>query len=376
MKLAMVYDVIHPYVIGGVQKRNWEIARRLVKRGHDVTLFGMKHWEGSAIKYSEGVRLWGVCPPQDLFKDGRRSIREAMYFACRLFPSLTRERFDVVEVANFPYFPCFAAAFCCLIRRSRLVITWHEVWGDYWYEYLGKKGVLGKAVEAMAARLPHSAIAISPHTMAGLMKLGLRNAQVVGCGVDMAAIASVPRGPEPSDIIYVGRLAQEKNVAQLLRAIGILMKSGSRTCCLIIGEGPERQALERQAGELGIGAGVRFLGRVENDADLYSYMKASRVLVQSSTREGFSHVVLEANACGIPVITVNHPHNAAKDLVTDGLNGFVCDQSDSDMAQKIARALSTGGWEERCRQFAASCDWDAIADVAEKLYLEAWGARP
>ena len=46
MKIAFVYDVIYPYVKGGVEKRVWELATRLSRRGHDVHLFGMKFWDG------------------------------------------------------------------------------------------------------------------------------------------------------------------------------------------------------------------------------------------------------------------------------------------------------------------------------------------
>lgn len=375
MKLACVYDVIQPYVVGGVQKRNWEIARRLVNKGHEVTLFGMKHWQGKDIICREGVRLWGVCAPLPLFVEGRRSIGEAIYFAGKVLPHLMKDRYDVIEVANFPYFPCFSAWFCALVRRSHLVITWHEVWGDYWHQYLGKKGAFGKAVERLVARLPHRAIAISPHTGAGLERLGHRYANIIPCGVDISGIANVPRKPDTSSIIFVGRLAQEKNVSQLLEAVSILRETASDMTCVIIGEGPHMAFLKRQSQELGIADGVRFLGRVESDAEVYSYIKASRVLVQPSTREGFSHVVLEANACGIPVVTVSHPQNAAQYLIKDGCNGLICDLSSSDMAQKIRQALSVGDWDRRCREFAAAYDWEMIADAAEKAYLKALGTE-
>ena len=49
MKIAFVYDVIYPYVKGGVEKRVWELAVRLSRSGHEVHLFGMKFWEGEDI---------------------------------------------------------------------------------------------------------------------------------------------------------------------------------------------------------------------------------------------------------------------------------------------------------------------------------------
>ena len=62
MKIAFVYDVIYPCVKGGVEKRVWELAVRLAKRGHEVHLFGMKFWEGEAVIKKDDVIIHGVCP--------------------------------------------------------------------------------------------------------------------------------------------------------------------------------------------------------------------------------------------------------------------------------------------------------------------------
>jgi len=249
------------------------------------------------------------------------------------------------------------------------VITWHEIWDDYWYEYLGKKGAVGKVIERLVARFPQRAIAISHHTRRGLEKLGRREADIVACGVDIATIESAAQWPKSNDIIFVGRLAREKNVIQLIKAISILRERGNGISCLIVGEGPEKDSLQREVHEMGIETNIRFLGRLASDTEVYSYMKASRVLVHPSIREGFSHVVLEANACGIPAVTVNHPQNAARDLIIEGQNGFTCDLSAADMAEKTLKALgSNEGWEERCKELARAYDWDIIADSAELAY--------
>ena len=49
-------------------------------KGHEVTIFGMKHWKGEDVIHKDGVRLWGVCPPKELYTNGHRSVSESIYF--------------------------------------------------------------------------------------------------------------------------------------------------------------------------------------------------------------------------------------------------------------------------------------------------------
>ena len=369
MRIAYVYDVIHPYVPGGVQRRIWELSRRLVTKGHEVTVFGMKHWEGEDVIYREGVRLWGVCTPHDLFVDGRRSIGEAVYFAQRLLPPLMRERFDVIDAANFPFFPCFSASVHSLTRRSRLILTWHEIWGNYWYEYLGKKGIFGKIVERLTIKLPHDTIAVSPSTKRGLERYGRRDVAVIPSGIDVQMIESAPPSARATDIIFVGRLTREKGIALLINSVHLMREQRRNVSCLVIGEGPDREHLQPLVHALDLEANVHFEGRVDSDSEVFSSMKSSKVLALPSLREGLGLVVLEANACGIPVVTIEHPSNAAQDLVTNGKNGYICKPSEEDLAEKLEMVLASGDdWEGRCKESASRYDWNAIVDSIEQFY--------
>lgn len=73
--------------------------------------------------------------------------------------------------------------------------------------------------------------------------------------------------------------------------------------------------MKKLTNELDLKGNVEFTGFLEDYQDVIAHMKSSKVLVLPSVREGFGMVVLEANACGVPVVVVDHPMNAAKDLV-------------------------------------------------------------
>jgi glycosyltransferase involved in cell wall biosynthesis len=100
-------------------------------------------------------------------------------------------------------------------------------------------------------------------------------------------------------------------------------------------------------------------------------MKSSKVFVLPSTREGFGIVVIEANACGIPVIAIDHKDNAARDLIEEGKNGFVCQLNEEEIAKRIMKILenSTGQKMKRvCMDSAKNYDWDKIVDRIEEVY--------
>ena len=143
MRIAYIYDAIYPWVKGGAEKRIYEFSRRLASRGHEVHCYGMNWWKGENVIVKDGVYLHGICKPTNFYSGDHRSIIEATYFASKVLSSREMD-YEVVDCQNFPYFPCFSAKLLCRLNKQDLFITWHEVWGDYWHEYLGRKGIIGK----------------------------------------------------------------------------------------------------------------------------------------------------------------------------------------------------------------------------------------
>jgi len=191
MKIAFVYDVIYPYVKGGVEKRVWETAVRLAARGHKVHIFGMKDWEGNDTLVRDGVVLHGVCPARPLYEDGKRTVGEALHFALRLIPVLLKNRFDLIDCQQFPYLPSLVVKPVCILKRMPLVVTWHEVWGDYWYTYMGRVGIFGKWIERAVSRLTPYTLAVSGTTAAQLEQIRPRiRTTVIPNGVDLPGTGS------------------------------------------------------------------------------------------------------------------------------------------------------------------------------------------
>ncbi len=369
MKIAFVYDVIYPYVKGGVEKRVWELAIRLAKRGHEVHIFGMKYWEGDAVIRKDGVILHGVCPASALYTKRRRGFIQPARFSCALLPHLLADRFDLIDCQQFPFFPAFSTKLVASIRKTPLVVTWHEVWGDYWYEYLGRKGIVGKVTENVVSRVTGNTVAVSGTTAEQLRKLrpGIQPVLIPN-GIDSAGFAATQPSNVSSDIIFAGRLIREKHADLLVEAIGRLVPDYPQLNAIIIGDGPERDRIQTLICTRGLEDHITLHGFFEDHRELIAHFKSSKVFVLPSTREGFGITALEALASGLPVVTIDHPANAVRELV-DEKTGFVCALTAEDLAGTIRSALQKySAMREACIVAAKRYNWDLITAKSEEYY--------
>jgi len=363
VKIAFIYDAVYPWVKGGVEKRIYELSKRLAKR-HEVHVFGFGWWGKEDLDF-EGFRLRSVCKPARLYQGGRRSIAAALKFSLNLIPKILKEKFDVLDCQAFPYFSFFPSKFHELLRKSKLFVTWHEFWGDYWFEYLGSMGIFGKIVERAVARGSRRNIAVSKTVARHLESMGI-SCSVIPNGVSIEEIERCRASEISSDVIFVGRLIKEKNLKLLLRSLSILKDRGYELDCTIIGEGPKRDAVEKEAKELRIDVRMENFLRYE---EMIGRLKASKVLAFPSIREGFGISVLEANACGIPAVVVRSDKNAASELIVEGKNGFLSSNDAKEFAEKLVLAIENSKKMRKfCIEFAREFDWDLIAERLEVLY--------
>ena len=371
MKIAFVYDAIYPYRVGGVEKRIYELSRRLAARGHEIHIYGLKEWDGEASFIKDHVWYHGSGKSVPFYTHGRRSIHEACYFGWIILAPLLKEHFDVIDCQNFPYFACFSVAFAAKIRGCRFVITWHEVWKDYWADYLGISGLPGIALERLTSWLTGSMVAVSELTKKDLISIKKNvHITVLPNGIDLPHIDTIPQSGLKTDIIFSGRLMKEKRVDLLIRALVLIRNEFPMARCVIAGDGPERESLQIMAKQCNVDENMIFTGFLKDHDDLIAIMKASGVYASPSTREGFGMAALEAMACGLPVVTVDAPKNAVKELVTDK-TGIICEATPEAFAEAIIGCLKKRDMMTAyCRKLAQDYSWEKIVDKTEEFYLQ------
>lgn len=208
-----------------------------------------------------------------------------------------------------------------------------------------------------------------------LARLGVpaEEVQVAYRGVDvrrLREIAGVQR-KLPQRIVTAGRLTPEKGVAEVLQAFALVHAQRPDASLVVLGDGPERAALERMAGDLGVAPAVRFLGHVDQDA-VFTEMAKAGVFLFLSAVESLPNVVKEAMACSC--VCVSSATNGLEELLVDGAYGFVVPQGDVAAAARAAlRVLEEPAASERMAQ-AAERHVAANFDVERTMgrYADTW----
>lgn len=201
---------------------------------------------------------------------------------------------------------------------------------------------------------------------------GFRNLDILGRGVDTELFSPEHRSTElreswkvgayESVVIYVGRLAAEKNIALSVRAFRKMQDSGLNAKMVVVGDGPAREKLAAENPDI-IFAGVK------RGEDLARHYASADAFLFASETETFGNVVTEGMASGLVVLAYNYA--AAQKYIQSGENGVTVALGEQRPFLDAAGALaeSPEKWDDmrkKARQTALGLSWDAIFDRYEQ----------
>lgn len=211
---------------------------------------------------------------------------------------------------------------------------------------------------------------------AELERSGFSRLRVLGRGVDTACFSPDKRDPalrrewgvegDTPVALYVGRVAGEKNIPLTIRAWEAMCETIPEMPLVIVGDGPERQRLERTRPD------IRFAGMRRGD-DLARHYASADFFPFASTTETFGNVVTEAMASGLPVVAFDYA--APSQFIRDGINGFLApfDDNDAYIAAVRRAALARPAWpalRAAARGAVLPQSWDSIVDRYESSLNE------
>jgi len=251
----------------------------------------------------------------------------------------------------------------------------------------GKEPDFRLAVEKSLAVHCHRVVAATEREkleISRMFDVSFQKIGVVPCGVDlekfrpldpMACRTRLNLDRSLPLLVYVGRFDPVKGVDRLLRAAAKLRQQMDFRLVLVGGGGegtPEVQKIRMLCEHLSLNDMVRFSGGRTHD-DLPLFYSAADALVLSSHYESFGLVLLEALACGTPVVAT--PVGAAKDIVRNGVNGLlVSDNNPDNLAEAMGRILKASAGQvfsrESVRATVSFYDWHFVTAAIEQEYEE------
>lgn len=359
-------DVKHPQS-GGAEQYMHQIAVRWVKAGAKVT------WvTGRGSNQA----------PEDVI-DGITVIRAGgalgLYPRAALWLMRHGKKFDgVIDCQNgIPFFsPLF------LPQSTPIVQVVHHVHQDQFATRFSEPlAAVGRFLEKDVARVIYgqrSIAAVSPSTRLELRRrLGYTSPIFVVPNGTMDLPLNVgPRDPDPT-ITVVSRLVPHKRLDLLLGQIAVVVEAVPNLRVDIVGDGPEKDRLQKITADLNLLSNVTFHGYQSNEVR-DGLLRRAWLTASTSAAEGWGCSVIEANAWGVPCIALRVP--GIRDSVVDGKTGWLVDEP-RDFGATLIEALKdiedTGSARSitaACRDWAGRFTWDRSAALLAGVLVEETGA--
>lgn len=341
---------------GGAEVHLHEILRYAVKQGHEVTWLACSYPGAEAEELDEdGIRhrrrggwRWANLTLPGLMKD-----------------ELKRREYDLVveDINKIPFFAPWHT------RLPVLVIVPHLFGATVFretnpltasYVYLSERPI------PRVYRNSHF-LAISQSTADDLVRRGIdrQRVDIVECGMDHRPYQlddPPPRSHVPT-VVHLGRLRRYKSVDVVLRALVGIRRVLPDTVLEIVGDGSDESRLRKLTHELGLSEAVHFLGYLPR-AEIVNLLYRSHLFLNPSPKEGWGLTVIEANACGVPVVASRRP--GLVDSVREGETGLLAEYGrPEEFAAKALELLTDHplwrSYSENALRWARSFNWENCA---------------
>ncbi|MGQ9602699.1 MAG: glycosyltransferase family 4 protein [bacterium] len=310
-------DIANPEA-GGAEIHLHEISRRMASMGHRVTVLASFFSGADGEEVIDGVRI--------IRRGGKFTFNWHVPLVIRQL--VRKEHFDVVvdDVNKIPFYtPLY-------VRKPLLAISHHLFARTIFLETAFPLALYVYASELLIPIVYRNTriVAVSRSTKQDLVSRGIpsSNISVIHNAVDHSRYNPdfSKKSPKPL-VAYLGRIKRYKRVDVLLKAFKAVVSELKDARLAIAGSGDFLEDLKKLAFKLGISDYIEFLGFVSEETKIELLCKA-HVVVNTSSKEGWGVTVIEANACGTPVIASDVP--GLRDAVVDGRTGLLVPYGDID----------------------------------------------
>lgn len=352
MRVLMISDVYFPRV-NGVSTSIQTFRRELAALGHHIDLIAPAYPAGHAEE--AGVRRIGSrhvpFDPEDRMMRPRQ-LREAL-------PALREAKYDLVHIQT-PFVAHYSGLKIADALGVPRVETYHTFFEEYLFHYVpllptgflrglsrrfsrtqcNRMNALVVPSVAMRDKLLEYGVSVPMH----VIPTGIPLTEFSG-GDGTAFRARYGIDPERPLLLFVGRVAFEKNIDFLLRALQVAVAQMPDLLLVVAGEGPAEASLRKLTAKLGLEANVLFVGYLDRASSLQDCYRAANAFVFASRTETQGLVLLEAMALGVPVIST--AVMGTRDIVGPRRGALVPEDDEADFARTILKLMNDAGLRQR-----------------------------
>jgi len=354
-------DITHPWA-GGAEVNIHEIAKVWAKQGHNITLFCGAYENSKPNETIDGINI--------IRKGDRFSVYLHAFW--QYLTSLHNQKFDVIidDVNGIPFFtPLFS-------RKPKIAMFHHAVDKIFFKELPYLPAIVGYSIEKIILPLLYrntKIVAVSESSRKDLIKLGLPkdNILVVHNGLNHAVVKPNfnIKTTKPT-ICYVGRIRKYKRLDLLIEMMTELIKGIPDLRLVIAGEGDASDSIKTKIRSSNLSENVKFLGHVTLKEKI-EILQKSWLFVTPSEKEGWGITVLEANACGTPVVAFDVP--GLTDSVVNGKTGFLVNDR-SEFLKKIEEIITNkelrNTLSKEAVEWSKNFDWEKSSTALMNLLTE------
>ena len=367
MNILFISDVFFPRV-NGVSTSINTFATELRALGHQVTLIAPSYTD------EDKQEEWIVrVPSHKIYFDPEDRLMNFGKLKA-LLPWIRDKHFDVIHI-HTPFTAHYVGIHFGKKLDIPVVETYHTFFEDYLHHYLpfipqfiSRK--LARTISRRQCNAVDGIVSPSKPMLDVLKQYGIKTpAEVVATGLDESSFASVDGEhfrmshdiplAQPM-LLFVGRVAHEKNIGFLLEMHVELIKKHPDALLVITGEGPAEESIKHSIEKLGISNKVRMIGYLDRGHELIACYKAADIFVFASKSETQGLVLLEAMAQGTAVVAI--AELGTKSILIEGEGVLIAKDDINDFADKVSILLS----DAPKRQM--------IGDKGRQYAQEKWGA--
>jgi len=386
MNILFISDVFFPRV-NGVSTSINTFATELRALGHQVTLIAPSYTD------EDKQEEWIVrVPSHKIYFDPEDRLMNFGKLKA-LLPWIRDKHFDVIHI-HTPFTAHYVGIHFGKKLDIPVVETYHTFFEDYLHHYLpfipqfiSRK--LARTISRRQCNAVDGIVSPSKPMLDVLKQYGIKTpAEVVATGLDDSSFANVDGEhfrmshdiplTQPM-LLFVGRVAHEKNIGFLLEMHAELIKNHPDALLVITGEGPAEESIKQSIEKLGISNKVRMIGYLDRGHELIACYKAADIFVFASKSETQGLVLLEAMAQGTAVVAI--AELGTKSILIEGEGVLIAKDDINDFADKVSVPLSDAPKRqmigEKGKQYAQE-KWGAgvLAKKVAKFYKSTINQKP